>query len=79
MDVLFVDPMFNKEYLFLLGFFSVIAVFYINNLSWINYLTSLSPVDRNCFNWSDIECGKGAELFNVIKQAISKGLHGFAW
>ena len=40
--------------------------------------TSLSPVDRACFNWSDTDCEKGAELFNVPKEAISKGLHGVA-
>ena len=48
-DMLFDDPMFNKGNLFLL-FFSVIAVFYINNLSRINTLTCLSPVDRTCFS-----------------------------
>ena len=58
MDVLFDDAMLNKRNSFLLFFFSVIAVFCISNLSGINTLTYLSPIDRTYFNWSDTDCGK---------------------
>ena len=36
------------------------------------------PSRQDLFQLADTDCGNEAELFIVLKEAISKGLHGIA-